>query len=283
MSYVTITKGKPKLNKRQAFCQLLENQLPEEDKLFTELFKNFDSTVKSHFPTITLGALNNAHGNWYEWLLAIAAWNYHVDHEGSLLGLMLPNVSRFDVVRLYIDDLHDLVVDLRHKVEAATSVQLVTSNPDFVLIDPTDIEVPSFFAKRINRVDDNSILLIEEGYKHFIAKCGFDEIVGYLSVKTSLRPDRRLQISHEGSLMKAIYTHLQTRQWIIKPQGLKYYAIAAKVGEADRKALKTVATHSITTVHTVPQAAVDEVFTVNSLAQAKQLYQKILSPSSIGS
>lgn len=77
--------------------------------------------------------------------------------------------------------------------------------------------------------------------------------------------------------MKAIYTHLQTREWIINPKGVKYFAIATKVGNPDRAALKTVATHSITTVHSVPQAAVDEVFQVNSLQQAQEAFSQILS------
>jgi hypothetical protein len=58
---------------------------------------------------------------------------------------------------------------------------------------------------------------------------------------------------------------------------LKYFAIATKVGNPDRVALKTVATHSITTVHSVPQAAVDEVFEVNSLQEAQVAFSRILS------
>jgi len=46
---------------------------------------------------------------------------------------------------------------------------------------------------------------------------------------------------HESSLMKALYMHLQTRQWILKPRGLRYYAIAPEVSDADRAALRTVA------------------------------------------
>jgi len=53
--------------------------------------------------------------------------------------------------------------------------------------------------------------------------------------------------------MKAIYTHLQTREWIINLKGLKYYAFSTKI--SDKNALKTVATHSITTVSSLPQAA----------------------------
>lgn len=139
--------------------------------------------------------------------------------------------------------------------------------------------VDNFFGKieRIDSITIESILTIQTAYRNFEHTCDFDDIIGYVSVKTSFRPDRRLQIPHEGSLMKAIYTHLQTREWIIKPKGLLYFAIATKVGTPDRVALKTVATHSITTVHSIPQAAVDEVFEVNSLLQAQIVFDQILN------
>ena len=277
MTYVTYTaRGKPQLEKARTFCNILKQVIPKSTDTFTELLGVFDATILAAHPEISQGALNNAHGDWYEWLLAIAAWNHHVDNSGSHLALLLPNVKQFDVVRLYKNSLYDLIVDLRGKVEEATSAQLVTSNPDFVLVDTTRLEISTEFNQKIEQIDENAISLINNAYKKFVSQCDFEDIVGYLSVKTSFRPDRRLQIPHEGSLMKAIYTHLQTRQWIIAPKGLKYYAMTTKVSEADRNALKTVATHSITTVHTVPQAAVDEVFQVNSLQQAEQVYQQIL-------
>jgi hypothetical protein len=57
---------------------------------------------------------------------------------------------------------------------------------------------------------------------------------------------------------------------------LNYYAISANVNEPDKKALKTVATHSITTVFNIPQAAVDEVFEINSLQQCINVFKQIL-------
>ena len=77
--------------------------------------------------------------------------------------------------------------------------------------------------------------------------------------------------------MKALYAHLQTREWITAPKGLKYFAIATKVTNPDRNSLKTVATHSLTTVFSLPQAAVDEVFEVNTLQQANHAFSAILS------
>jgi hypothetical protein len=277
MSYVNLTSGgKQQLDKTETFCSLMEHSLPESIKLFTELLDEFDSKVKSVHPTLHQGALNNAHGDWYEWLLAIAAWNYHASNPNSHLALLLPNIKRFDVIKLYINELSNLVIDLREKVADSASVQLITSNPDFVVISPENLEIPEVFNRKIDKITAETISLFSHSYEHFVDKCSFENIIGYLSVKSSLRPDRRLQIPHEGSLMKAVYTHLQTRKWEISPKGLKYYAMSTKVTEADRNALKTVATHSITTVHNVPQAAVDEVFEVNSSRQAEDVYRQIL-------
>lgn len=268
--------GRLQLEKTKAFCELLNFTIPPDNKLITELIKELDDEIKESFPYITREALSNAHGDWYELLIAIKAWNYHIDNPNSFLALLLPNVRVFDVAKLYKNELNNLILDLREKVQVAASVQLVTSNPDFVILDTQNIEVPELFNNRIETITEESIRLIKDAYQEFISKCDFNDIDGYLAVKSSLRPDRRLQIAHEGSLMKAIYIHLQTRQWIINPRGLKYYAIATKVGDSDRKALKTVATHSIITVHDKPQAAVDEIYEVNSLSDANDVFKTIL-------
>nr|WP_294860032.1 Cfr10I/Bse634I family restriction endonuclease [uncultured Fluviicola sp.] len=272
----TLKGGKSQVIKDLAFCTLLNGDLPIATKSISELISEFDKEVAKVDGTVTKDALNNVHGDWYEWLLAIAAWNFCAANEKANLALLTPNISQFDISRLYNDRLFGLIHDLREKVLASSAVQLISSNPDFVVIDRKVVNLIIGRIEPITKIDQNAIKKIENTFKELIGKCGFDDIHGYVSVKTSFRPDRRLQIPHEGSLMKAIYTHLQTREWIINPQGLKYYAIATKVGKPDRAALKTVATHSITTVHSIPQAAVDEVFEVNSLEQAQIAFSQIL-------
>lgn len=277
MTYITtLPNGKSQLNKKQAFCDLLNNNLPRSDRSFNDLIKHFDESIKSLNSDISDGSLKNAHGDWYEWLLAITMWNFHIENPNSSLALLLPNIIRFDVAKLYKEDLYSLILDLREKVVNSTSVELITSNPDFVLIDTANIDLPSISTEPINSISPEIISQLEAAYTNLIHQCDFDNIIGYISVKASLRPDRRLQMAHEGSLMKALYTHLQTRKWIISPPGLKYYAFSTKVGSADRKALKTIATHSITTVHSEPQAAVDEVYEVDSIEKAIEVSTEIL-------
>jgi len=278
MSFIRILgEGKSQVIKDSAFCILLENQIPNEEKSFSDLFNQFDEQVRKIDNKITREALSNVHGDWYEWLLAIAAWNFYCQNTNSDLAILLPNVAQFDVTTLYEKRLNNLIVDLKKKVAEVSSVHLITSNPDFVIINQALANEILGKPTVIKNITPESLKELESVYKKFIDTCNFEQIKGYIAVKNSLRPDRRLQISHEGSLMKALYAHLQTREWITAPKGLKYYAISTKIGSPDRNALKTVATHSLTTVFSLPQAAVDEVFEVNTLQQAEQTFSLILS------
>jgi hypothetical protein len=227
-----------------------------------------------------MGALNNAHGDWYEWLIGIAAWNYCVENPGSYLIISLPNVTQFDIATLYKEDIKLIIQELRDNVERRASVSLITSNPDFVIINPEKLDFSHNQQNKITDLDINCINIIDNLYRQFIGKCSMEDIIGYASIKTSLRPDRRLQISHEGSLMKAIYARIQDDKGTLNPQELKYYAISTKVGEADRKALRTVATHSIVNVDSQPQAAVDSVYSVNCLSETLVVFDEILKLNS---
>lgn len=278
MEYIRILPGnKPQIIKDIAFCELLNNKLPSKTKPITELIAEFDEEIKKVAKSVSKDALNNVHGDWYEWLLAITAWNYCVENKNANLALLMPNISQFDVAKLYNEKIYSLIQDLRDKVFISSNVQLITSNPDFVIIDRKIVEKTIQKIQKITTINQETIKYISTTFRKFTGKCNFEGIHGYIAVKTSLRPDRRLQISHEGSLMKAIYTHLQTREWILEPNGIKYYAISTKIGEPDREALKTVATHSITSVQSKPQAAVDGVFEVDSLEHAVNAFSEMLN------
>jgi len=235
-----------------------------------------DHIVRQDHPDVTSGALNNCHGDWYEYLIAMLAMNFSLVNQRNCLLLQLPNVSQFDVLSLYSEHLFSYINDLRTKVSSAADVKLISSNPDFVIIDTTDIDTTDFNMDPIQNITIDDISRVDRAHAFFEGKCSFESIIGYLAVKTSLRPDRRLQISHEGSLLKALYVHLQTREWKIDPVGLKYYAASILVGDADRSGLKTVATHSITNVQSTPIAAVDEVYELDSATDAIAMFEEIL-------
>lgn len=155
----------------------------------------------------------------------------------------------------------------------AANVSLVTSNPDFVILNKkVSIVYPNFSGKVKSHED---ISLSKNLYLQAEHKCEFEDIAGYIGVKTSLRPDRRLQLPHEGSLLKALYRHIQTRDWMLDAVGLKYFCVAMKYSKADRVALKTVATHSVVTVSSKPESAVDELYTVTSGADLRRVFDEI--------
>lgn len=276
MSYIRkLTSGKPQIIKDKALCDLLKNQIPPIDTSIVTLMEQMDKEI-IRTVDVSKGALSNAHGDWYEWLLAISAWNFCAKTPRAHVPILLPNISRFDVARLYENRLYSLIQDLRSKIEETSEVNLITSNPDFVILERSRFNQQIKDITPITRITEKTLHFLSHLYEKFPGTCHFDEIKGYIAVKTSLRPDRRLQIPHEGSLMKAIYKHLQTREWIINPTGLKYYAFSTRRTEADRKALKTVATHSITSVSSLPQAAVDEVFVIDSFREAENVWATIL-------
>jgi len=275
MALVTKTPaGKYQIDKKSSFLELTNNSLPEPGKSFNELIDEFDGIIKSKFPFITTAALSNTHGDWYEWFIAITSLNYAIAHNSSTYLVKLPKITQFDVARLYHDKLYNLIVDLREKLKEVSDVNLTTSNPDFVIVNNNPGEIP--FNKVIDSIDSHTIETIDGYYNSLSGKCELNDIIGYVSVKKSFRPDRRLQIAHEGSLMKAIYLHLVTREWILDSNGIKYFAISGKVNDADIKALKTVATHSITNVTLTPQNAVDKVFKGDSISDLNKIYPQIL-------
>ncbi|MDP5459617.1 Cfr10I/Bse634I family restriction endonuclease [Alishewanella sp. SMS8] len=268
--------GKVSIKKEATFVAFLENILQNPNLDISKKFKLIDSILLKQQSEMEKSALSNSHGDWYEWIIAASAWNYRIDNNKKYLLALLPNKRQFDVSTLYKNNLSLYIDDLRLKVQAS-DVELISSNPDFAILSTQALELPDFFNKRISSIDTEVISMLNSAYTYFIEKCKLDDIHGYLSVKSSLRPDRRLQIAHEGSLMKALYVHLQTRDWIIEPKGLKYYAASTKVSSADISGLKTVATHSITNVSSKPQRAVDDVFVINNVSDSYKAFEVILS------
>lgn len=263
---------------RDAFLKVVKSLVPFDDSLtFKAVISQLDEAAKpllggeSRSKESLRQALAKLHGDWFEWLLCMVSHDVEVASTPEYIALRLPNVTQFDAAELYQLGLAQMIQGLRTEVQKS-NVELITSNPDFVLVDRQRMRedpVPPEFGPEqlewhINR------------FRTLIGECAFEDIKGFLAAKYTLRPDRRLQMSHEGSLMKALYVHLQTRLWRTAPHGLSFYAVATRVGPADRKGLRTVATHSITTVASRPQPAVDKVFETKTVGQARAMFTEIL-------
>lgn len=254
--------GKPKISMGDTFCNNFQS-VPTGTWNYETSLDGLGAVVKAIESRVSREALANTRGQWFEWMVSIDLYNFWLKNEHRFLILNLPNIRRFDSASLYEEQIYGFVNDLRNKLSSVLDISLVTSNPDYVIIDTFRLKekLPN---TPITDISLDTFSFIDEIYKNLIGCCELDDIVGYLSLKTSLRPDRRLQIAHEGSLTKATYVHLQTRSWLMDPRGIRYFGAAMKLSDADINALKTVATHSITTVMSKPEKAVDMMFTIKT-------------------
>jgi hypothetical protein len=269
-SYTT-PDGKQSISAAPTFCAALRNRNPLDIDNFSEVLDECAALVRTEFQPKG-GALNNVRGTWYEWLISIGAIQFcnATEHVRRLL-IPLPNVRRLDYTSLYEDSVYFFIQDLKEKT-SAYGVNLISSNPDYALIEQSvQIKLPD-----VSSVTEATLSEIDGKYLELRGKLGFDELVGFASIKTSLRPDRRLQLSHEGALVKAFYEHLKTRLWNSEAAGLKYYGVSQAVGEADKEGLKTVATHSILSVNSVPERAVDDIVEVSSGATLRDFLSTAL-------
>lgn len=272
-SIVNYKAGKPQIDKLQAFTEATKEVSFEAEMLMKDLMSKIDKMLLEEEPSIQQGAFNNGHGAWFEWCIGLIALIVSQQRKDFVL-VPLPNVRQYNVFKLYSHNIYNLVSDLQSKVKKSYNVNFVTSNPDFVILRYKGNSLEGFLESSTKE----KVELLRSWHLRFDTQCEFEDVVGFLSVKHSLRPDRRLQIAHEGSLMKAIYTHIQTRLWLPNAQGFKYFAMSgSQVSEADRHAMATIATHSITSVQSIPQPAVDGLFEGTSFLKIKSSIELIFN------
>jgi len=274
-NYTTQTQTGRSINSKKTLCGSLNGRFPRDDQNFEEIIEQCKNLVRIEYPQVSNDAFKNVTGSWYEWLVILGGKKYNLDNPDSNILIKLPKISQFDCSTLYEEELFRLIKELRNKVMEDSNVSLITSNPDFVILKR---ETLNYSILNLNVVSTDLLNWVDSEYTNCIHVCGFEDIIGYIAAKYSLRPDRRLQIPHEGSLMKALYTHLQTRLWVTTPKGIKFYAISKKIGNADSKALRTVATHSITTVTSKPEPAVDGLKSITTINDCYSFFEEILNP-----
>ncbi len=266
-------KGQQSINSSAVFCDALKSQNPIDLLSFKDFLNECEELVKSEFSP-TDGALANVRGNWYEWLISVGYFWYRQKYLGvnKFMFIPIPNISGLDLYSLYEDEIFKFISDLRDKT-GKVGVSLISSNPDFVIIKKEiQGELPN-----LQNFDKVQLVKIEEFYQNFIGKCNFNEIIAFASVKTSLRPDRRLQLSHEGALTKAFFQHLKTRLWLTNVSSLQYFACSMQVSQKDIEALKTVATHSILSVDSAPEPAVDLLREVSNGKELESFFDAVFT------
>ncbi|MFZ6754167.1 Cfr10I/Bse634I family restriction endonuclease [Undibacterium sp. Dicai25W] len=260
------------IDTKSVFCRAY-NSANYTSLNFEQFLGQCEAIARLDEPAVSGAALANTRGAWYAWLIAIESIRFGQSNPLASFLVKLPNVSSFDSISLYEESISKLVVDFREKLSLAGDVNLTTSNPDYVIISR---ELGYALPDITGVIAPVNLEQIDTFYRNFVGRCNLDQIVGYLGAKSSVRPDRRIQLLHEGSLTKAIYTHLQTRLWLINPKGIKYYAVSMSFGPADLAGLKSVATHSIASSAMKPEPAIDIATSVFDTQTAHSFFNQVL-------
>lgn len=220
-------------------------------------------------------ALSNTRGYWMELIVALAAWNYTVRRGlQDLVIAKLPNVRTFDFRHLFDGPTREMLAKLEDTL-SSTGHRMITSNPDLVIIKQADLPLPN--VPRVPDVMTSEYLqTIMNLYTYLAGLCIWTSVRAGIGLKTSLRPDRRLQLVHEANIVKAIFAHLRNRHWE-RQMLFKYYGAAGEqVNQADLEALRTVATHSITDVNSHPEFAVDGLFSILRISDIDTMLDTIV-------
>lgn len=263
------------IDTKDVFCQAFNTVNTQGITSFTDVLDTAYRISKSRDPSVTTAALANATGAWYAWLLVIFFEEMCDRHNKQQIVLKLPNVQALPCVRLYSQELQNLLEDFKRKLMAVAQVNLVTSNPDFAIINKKHEDSRIYMLSSL--LSASHLDAFDNLYSKYEGTCNLGDLVAFLGAKTSLRPDRRIQLLHEGSLMKAIHTHLKTRNWDITATSLKYYGVSLHLTRADIIGLRSVATHSIVSASLIPERAVDEMVKVSGTDEIEAFTQQYLS------
>lgn len=275
---------KTNLRRENCFVAAFSSGLPPDNVRIEEIMQAMETAInqacaKMGLPVVNANAFNNARGSWFELLATITLWNLRIDRPESHSSVLvkLPNVGTLKFIDLFEPRARGMLNDLETSL-SLKGVNLVTSNPDILCVSNLEGMDPTreFRTKFLNASQD-CIPTVTNAYTRIVGKCKHDSIRFGLALKSSTRPDRRLQIPHEGSILKAINAHLQTRFWDASHNVYYYAATASPIKQADIEAFKTAATHSITDVNVKPMPAVDKSFYLATLSDIKAMFEECMA------
>lgn len=271
------------VKKEAAIGMRFKNEFPKGD--IEKLLQSIQAGVlkygrKKKLKTPGQGAFNNARGDWLELILSAYFWNSIIDRNEDVLVVRLPNVTKMSFIELFDDESQKLIKLGLMQTLSKNGARLDMSNPDIIGVRVDRSKLPSVFHKKLKKLGVAEAALLFGSYKNLLGKCSYNGILFGLSIKTSLRGDRRYQIVHEGSIVKAFIAHLQTRYWDTSFETKFYGAVTDNVSEQDHEIFKTAATHSIVNVFSPSVKAVDKVYHIPTTDDAEKMITAILNAAS---
>lgn len=241
--------------------------LPDINSTFKGLIKDLDDKTRDLYKKVkhdrktvrppTTSSLRNCHGVWTEHIFDVAAWNAlselnkkrtdgkcfvyvklpnRRDSAGEAAGETIFWTSLLDEVP------YNRIVEKKRTLGGA---KLESSNPDAVILclDKTECGQDWDPSKPVKNISISTQTMIERLFRLCRGKVKESgQIVAFLSVKSSTRPDRRYQFILEGNSSKGLYgVAFDSNESAVKLSVLmekKFYAFSLEKGKpADHKAL----------------------------------------------
>ena len=220
------------------------------------------------------GGLNNSRGEWFENILGLSFWNIVAQlSEGRTAIVKLPNNNQMNFYEIFEERARGYLQDLFDSL-SASDINMQMSNPDFLCVTNLSDNVANYFNRTMTMSTD-TVSTINNAYQHILGECNAESIPFVISVKTSLRPDRRYQLVHEANVVKTLMAHLSGRFWN-QDLNMSFYAIVSgRVSAADRQALRNPATYSLVHVSWKPVVLVDRVFGMNEINDVNDISQTV--------
>ena len=221
------------------------------------------------------GGLRNARGEWLENILGLTFWNVAAEiSNGHTAIVKLPNANQLSFHQLFEPRSREYLEDLFRSLEN-DNISMEMSNPDFLCVTNLSGDVARYFSDSLTMGID-TINKLNNAYQQVVGQCRATSVPFVLTVKTSIRPDRRYQVVHEANVVKTLMAHLSGRFWNKDLYSAFYAMVAGRVTGADRQVLRNPATYSLVQVSWQPVALVDDVFQIETLAQVRGIIQDLL-------
>ena len=163
--------------------------------------------VQTSTEAITQGSLNNCRGTWYELAFIMEAHRSILQSTENLYLVKMGSETSIKFWEIYQKESrqrYDLLIDIFKKREEPIFIRC--STPDFVVISRYIIQDSS--SSNILQNPSPPLKEINELYKVIKNKCLPHQVKGFISLKTSNRPDRRYQILLEANVTKFASGHI---------------------------------------------------------------------------
>lgn len=291
------------------------SMLPSRNTSFKTALKTLDDETDDLYTAKGLrcpsqNAHNNCHGRWSEALFAIFAWNTLADinnkstdefqyvyvklpdrkdndtYSTEWTSLLLKDECLLKLKEFILDDTHPAVKRSDHE-----QLLLIASNPDAVILRfkkemMDSFHLPISVTDKITSFTKTDLKALDSLYEYFKdSVMPSSNLVALLSVKSSLRGDRRYQFVREGDNAKSILMYLYTmkadRELSTAYFANRFYCFSFEsASRDDMKVMDAAMSAYVSSPIIDPIWAVDKLFECLKLSNVSSAIREIVKKAS---